>query len=242
MVALKRTHRARSMIALIISTALHLCIIASISLLISKDPKPAGRPTRVSIRTYNSENRESQPPGIVRAPQQDKVSIDAPESDQSRGPQPEPENLSVPRIDEFFTEFASVPTASNNEAIEPAVQSTLPPEPGSSVQPLHEFTVEVIADPALATGTEFKRLFSEALVFPETARRAGRSGAVSLIVSVSMTGTIESVRITASSGSSLLDSAARTAAESIVSVPPPGRRLELAIRAVFSAGKASLSP
>ncbi|MBU0928042.1 MAG: energy transducer TonB [Spirochaetes bacterium] len=91
-------------------------------------------------------------------------------------------------------------------------------------------------------GAEFKERLAETLAYPEAARRLGKSGSVGLVVLLEASGRVAGARVAASSGSAILDKAAREAALAVAEVSAPGVALELSLRAVFAAGAASLGP
>lgn len=90
------------------------------------------------------------------------------------------------------------------------------------------------ADAAGKAAADFKRAFLERLSYPESARRAGATGTVGLLVRIDVEGRIAWARVRSSSGSSSLDRAALAAAKSVAGVTPPGVPLSVTIQAVFA--------
>jgi TonB family protein len=236
---LKRIRCIRAILSLFISIALHVGSIAGISAILSQNPFLLERHKRLIINAYSHQDIITPAPEPQPAHQQADV---FPVKREAAQPLSELTAPASQPTAEPIPEFSSEASEGIEAATEPVLLNARLHDASSPAELIPGTVAEAKTDPALATGAEFKRLFSVALAFPEAARRTGRSGAVSLVVGIDAAGFVEAVRITASSGSSLLDAAARTAVTAIPSVPPPGRRLEFAIRAVFTAGKASLSP
>lgn len=178
---------------------------------------------------------EPQPPVVQTEPQPNQVSITHQD--------PVPATIvSDPPISPTTTATTTGPAAMTGPttAAEPA-----PISPGSQkpiLGPGTQAPPAAVPD-ALQIGEEFKLAFMKRLAYPETARRRGVQGTVGLRIVMDADGRIAGAQVSQTSGSSILDRAAVSAALSTPGpLGGPGRRLELVIRVSFEAGRVLARP
>ena len=145
-------------------------------------------------------------------------------------PEPAPVSMDSPAWpDDTFPASGESPRTLDTASEPPAPSSN----PGTAVQ----------APDAARIGEEFKLAFMKLLDYPEAARRRGVQGTVGLRIIMESDGRIAQALVSQTSGSSILDRAAvSTALATPGPLAGPGRRLELAIRVSFEAGRVLARP
>lgn len=223
--------RARLGICLAASLALHALGLALIPLSGSGEPGSTASAVRVSlsvgpVSNLGGEGRAAPAPSVPPPVETARTNPDAPGSEESEARPAAPADTAPGASDAGSPELA----AESEGIVAPPAAPASPKGSGSA----GSLSASDRAAALLLARVE------AALVYPETARRRGTEGVVGLRIFLDGSGALADLKISRSSGSALLDKAAREAVAACLPLPnPSGAPLsfELAIR--FALNKAA---